>query len=248
MTTVNAVNTHQLTTNGQLLIGNTGNIPSVNTLTAGSNITVTNGAGSITIAGASGSSGLGIGGISGNWYASGSTFGGTSTPRTGANSISTGTLYFVPFFNSASTTYTDIGRLTGSTAAGNSILGIYNDSGNMAPTGSPISNSNSTALTNTTSTFNAYTFSSPITLGVGVFWLAFTVSNTTIYVCPQSTGYEIGGRGMGISGSITSSSITAGQAGWSQSFVYSTTLPSVGSLSVVNVYAVGDAYVFLKAQ
>lgn len=37
-------------TNGQILIGNTGNSPSVSTLTAGSGITITNAAGSITIA------------------------------------------------------------------------------------------------------------------------------------------------------------------------------------------------------
>jgi len=36
-------------TNGQLLIGSTGNDPAVATLTAGTNITITNGAGSITI-------------------------------------------------------------------------------------------------------------------------------------------------------------------------------------------------------
>lgn len=38
-------------TNGQLAIGNTGNDPSAATITAGTGITVTNGAGSITIAG-----------------------------------------------------------------------------------------------------------------------------------------------------------------------------------------------------
>lgn len=38
-------------TNGQLLIGNTGNIPSVATLTAGDNISIVNSAGTITIAG-----------------------------------------------------------------------------------------------------------------------------------------------------------------------------------------------------
>lgn len=36
-------------TNGQLIIGNTGNAPSLNTLTAGTNITITNSPGSITI-------------------------------------------------------------------------------------------------------------------------------------------------------------------------------------------------------
>lgn len=55
MATNNALNTGSLT-DGQLLIGSTGATPSVSTLTAGSGISITNGAGSITIA-ASGSSG-----------------------------------------------------------------------------------------------------------------------------------------------------------------------------------------------
>jgi hypothetical protein len=51
MATNNSWNTPELTTNGQLLIGNTGNNPSAATLTAGTNISVTNGGGTITIAG-----------------------------------------------------------------------------------------------------------------------------------------------------------------------------------------------------
>ena len=50
MTTINATNTPQLTTNGQVIIGSTGAFPVAATITAGTNITVTNGAGSITIA------------------------------------------------------------------------------------------------------------------------------------------------------------------------------------------------------
>ena len=50
MATVNATNTPQLTTNGQLIIGSTGALPVASTLTAGTNISITNGAGSITIA------------------------------------------------------------------------------------------------------------------------------------------------------------------------------------------------------
>lgn len=43
-----------ISTNGQLIIGNTGNNPSISTLTAGSGISITNGAGSITIAASGG--------------------------------------------------------------------------------------------------------------------------------------------------------------------------------------------------
>lgn len=45
-------------TNGQLPIGNTGNPPTLATLTAGSNITIMNGAGSITISATGGSGGV----------------------------------------------------------------------------------------------------------------------------------------------------------------------------------------------
>ena len=50
MATNNSTNTPQLTTNGQLIIGHTANVPSVSTLTPGTGISITNGAGSITIA------------------------------------------------------------------------------------------------------------------------------------------------------------------------------------------------------
>lgn len=56
MATNNATNTPELTLNGQTFIGSTGLNPVAATLTAGVGITITNAAGSITIAG-SGSSG-----------------------------------------------------------------------------------------------------------------------------------------------------------------------------------------------
>jgi hypothetical protein len=49
MPTINSWNTPDLTLNGQLLIGNTGNRPSASTLTAGAGISVTNAGGSITV-------------------------------------------------------------------------------------------------------------------------------------------------------------------------------------------------------
>ena len=56
MATNNATNTPELTLNGQTFIGSTGLNPVAATLTAGAGISITNGAGSITIAG-SGSAG-----------------------------------------------------------------------------------------------------------------------------------------------------------------------------------------------
>jgi hypothetical protein len=60
MSTNNSSNTPELTTNGQLYIGSTGLNPVAATLTAGSGVTITNAAGSITIA-ASASGGETIG-------------------------------------------------------------------------------------------------------------------------------------------------------------------------------------------
>lgn len=50
MATNNAINSPQLTSNGQLLIGGSGTNGAAATLTAGTGISITNGAGSITIA------------------------------------------------------------------------------------------------------------------------------------------------------------------------------------------------------
>ena len=50
MATNNSWNSPYLTANGQLLIGSTGAIPVATTLTAGTNISITNGAGSISVA------------------------------------------------------------------------------------------------------------------------------------------------------------------------------------------------------
>jgi len=56
MATNNATNTPELTLNGQTFIGSAGNNPVAATLTAGAGISITNGAGSITIS-SSGSAG-----------------------------------------------------------------------------------------------------------------------------------------------------------------------------------------------
>lgn len=58
MTTNNSTNQPELTANGQLLIGSVGANPVAATITAGSNITVTNGAGTITIASSGGGGGV----------------------------------------------------------------------------------------------------------------------------------------------------------------------------------------------
>ena len=190
---------------------------------------------------------IATGAISTNWYPSGSTFGGLPATVTDI-STATGTLYFVPFYLTTSTIFTQIGTLIGATAAGNTVLGIYNDSGNSKPTGSPITNSNSTSISNSANTLSSYTFSGAITLSAGVYWLAFSVSATNSIYGTTGGGYEIGGRGLGYSATPSTATLPAPQAGWSQTFTYSATLPSVGSLTAVAAYAAGDSFVYLQAQ
>jgi|SRR6266850_3024900 len=187
--------------------------------------------------------------ISGNWYPSNSIFCGLNTVGTAGTSTATGTLWFTPFFVTKSTTYTDIGMLVGTVAAGTFVLGIYNDSGNGAPTGSPVTNSNSTNITASTTTFGSYTFSSPIILAAGIYWLGFSSSATTNFIAlqGQSTGRNIGGRGLGIPNSELGAAGNF-QGGWSQTFTYSSTLPAVGSLTSKLHNTSASCIVFLKAQ
>lgn len=244
MTTINATNTPQLTTNGQVIIGSTGAFPVANTITAGSGITVTNGAGSISIAASGGGGGISQGTISGNYYVGGSYFNSLSQ-NSGSVTYATGTLYFIPFFTTASNTFKNIGVLTSATATGNTVLGIYNDSGRAAPTGSPITNSNSTSLANSTNTFINYTFSSTITLSAGIYWLAFSCSAACTYL--GAIGLSLGsGKGLGLASLNATSQIA--QAGWSQVFVYSATLPAVGTLTATSQFSTGDSYVWLQAN
>lgn len=222
---------------------------SVAALGSSGQVLTSNGAGALpTFQAAAGGSSINVGSISGNWYPSGSIWGGTGNSVVAAGNL-TGTLYFVPIFVSKTTVYTDIGLLT-SVGAGTTVFGIYNDSGNGAPTGNPIANSNSTSVSNVGGTLSKYTFSSPISLTPATYWLAYSVSTTnTIYTCPAG-GYDMGGRGLGIGTSLTAAALAIPRSGWSQSFTYNATLPSVGSLTAVTFTGsdAGNAYVFLKAQ
>lgn len=226
----------------------TGPIQSIASVGSSTNVLTSNGAGALpTFQAAAGGSAVGIGGITNNWYPSGSIWNGTGAATQGTSTV-TGTLYFSPFFVSKTTVYKKIGILLGSTAAGTSVLGIYNDSGNGKPTGSPIANSNSTSLTNTANTFSSYTFGATISLSPGTYWCAFSTLLTSTFTSPVPGGYEIGGRGLGVQATPTTTNIIAPQAGWSQTFVYSATLPAVGTLAVVACYAVGDTFIFLQAN
>lgn len=250
MTTINATNTPRLTTNGQVVVGSTGAFPVATTITAGTNITVTNGAGSITIANTASSGGIAVGSISGNWYPSNGILGGIYQAN-GTTSYSTGTLYYVPFFVTTSTTYTAIAVIIGTTAAGTTVMGIYNDSGGSAPTGSPIANSNSTSVSNVASTVSSYTFSSAITLSTGIYWLAVSVSATNFIFSNDISQGIFGGNGLGYNAAVTNSTYFNRTGGYSQTFSYSATLPSASSLTQVITSTngtVGTPFIFLKAQ
>lgn len=192
---------------------------------------------------------LSIGSISTNWYPSGSIYGGMAN-NSNFTSTLTGTLYFNPIYISKTTTFTNIATGIQSGNVGTTVLGLYNDSGNGKPTGSPIANSNSGSLSNATGTVVNFTFGSPITLTPGVYWCALSTSATCIYYGPtNSSQYQIGARGLGISTTPTSANaFIIPQAGWSQTFVYNATLPSVGTLAAVACFSSGDITIFLKAQ
>ncbi len=185
------------------------------------------------------------GSISTYWYVSGSVFGGLSSIT--SRSTATGTIYYMPFYVCRTTTYTAIGIYIAATAAGNSNMCIYADSGNSAPTGSPLAGSTSGSVANATNTATTFTFSSPITLDTGLHWLAVTVSGTNT-IEGNATSSGRGGIGLGIGTTITTTTLATPTAGWKETFVYSTTMPTVGSLTQVACQAVGDMFVLLKAQ
>lgn len=196
-------------------------------------------------AAAAGGGGFAIPAISGNWYTAGSVTGELGTTAS-SRSVLTGTLYYQPFFVSKAATYTKIGVLCGGSVVGTAVMGIYNDSGAMAPTGSPITNSTSGSMTLTINSFSSFTFSSPIALAAGIYWIAISTSGTSSIVAYGGNN-EIG-IGMGINGTPTTTNVAGQMAGYSQTFIYSATLPAVGTLTPTLAFGVGTGYVFLQAQ
>ena len=79
-------------TNGQIVIGSTGSAPVAGTITAGTNVTVTNSAGGITIAASGGGSGCSTSGSSGNALADNGSGGCTSESRANFSGTGGGTL------------------------------------------------------------------------------------------------------------------------------------------------------------
>lgn len=156
-------------------------------------------------------------------------------PSSGAltsTALTTGTLFYYPFFCFTTTTFKAISvRVVTGVAASNINMGVYN-SLNGQPTGSPITGtmSGSTASTasNTTLTF---TFANPIVLTAGnLYYVALTGSSSTIATLAVSYNATGSFTGLGVS---TIAATSTQNIGWSQAFVYNTTLPTAASLTAL---------------
>lgn len=174
----------------------------------------------------------GMGYVSGTYYAA--TGIGHVVSNTTTTGQATGTLYFYPFYCHSKATFTTISmRTVTGVAGGNLNMGIYNnDYSTNKPTGNPITNSTSGSLSIASgNTVISHTFSSAITLTPGIYWLAFSTSNSTASFTGNNSltnGYEAGPHGLGFT--TWAASITP-VVGYTQSFVYSATLPTVGTLT-----------------
>lgn len=185
--------------------------------------------------------------ISGNYYNGPYLLGGMGGSST-TRSIATGTLYYQPIIIHRTWTFTKVGIISAATVAGNVNLGVFASNANSRPVGSALVQSGSVAMA--INSFISYTFPSPLLMPAGLYFIGLTFSGANLIYGPTGGGYEAGiARGMGLaSAPTTTATDTLMQAGWSQSFTYSATLPSVGTLASYNALAGGDAYVFLQAQ
>lgn len=192
-----------------------------------------------------GTFGLPIKTISGNYYCCNLVLG---NPGTGAgNNVTpqTGTLYFFPIIIPTSSTFTDIAvNCTAGSAGTHAVLGIYgSNSGNNQPAGSPIANSNSTSLSTASTAVADYTFSAAITLSPGVYWCAISTDASTATFAGNVSLRDC----INLYGDTSATADPGSIGGWSQSFVYSATLPAVSTLTAVSATA-RMTYIFLKAQ
>jgi len=171
--------------------------------------------------------------VSGNFYPA--TGLGHALGTTGTVSLTTGTLYFFPFYCNSYSAWTSINMyVTTGQASSHVVLGIYADTGSYGgssgtitgkPTGSPISNSGaiSTSGSNALATYSTV----PQLQANTRYWLAATTDNSSIVFAALAAGASVT-NGLGeASFTGTNSQIY----GYTQAFVYGTTLPAVASLS-----------------
>ncbi len=153
----------------------------------------------------------------------------------GTNSINgafvVSTLYYYPFFCMQTKAFSKIAMYS-VVGAGNVVMGIYAN-GVGIPTGNPLPNSNSGSIASTSSTMSTFTFSSPITLtGNTWYWLAVTASSAS---CLPASAVVLGGSDEMTNG-LGEATLNASNnqiMGYTQSFAFSTTLPTAGSLTAI---------------
>ncbi len=189
---------------------------------------------------------LGPGYITGNFYMA-SGIGHMMTATGTAAALTTGTQYFYPFFCMQTQAFSAIAMwVVAGSVATNINMGIYASSGGQ-PTGNPLPKSTSGSVATTSSgAAVSFTFSSTITLtGNTWYWLSATESSST----PTFTVMGAGNAGNDCSVNGLGEAAIGGAdqqiTGWTQAFVYGTTLPVVGSLTSITAASVLHG-IFLK--
>jgi len=187
-----------------------------------------------------------IGAVSGQWYGTPGLF--FDCDATAQNTVDTGTIYYIPFYVTKTNTYTAIGILVGTSVAGSTNMAIYNsDSSNTVPTGNPIAGSTSGSITNVTATLASFTFASPIELQPGMYWLAYTLSTGSCqYINMGADASRL--SLIGVDTTVTTTTCANYVVGWKHSFTYSTTMPTVSTLTKLLKSSVGESAMFLKGQ
>jgi len=160
--------------NGQILIGATGKAPVLSTLTAGSNVTITNNAGAITISAASGGGGGAL------------PFFATAGGRTGSKQAATANVaklwgFLLPY--SVTTTQLTYDVATADKTANDYDVGIYDNSGNLVVNLGPTPGS---AFSGSAGFKTLPWLQGSSTLAPGRYYLGFTTSCAS--ACAQIEG------------------------------------------------------------
>jgi hypothetical protein len=107
---------------------------------------------------------------------------------TAANSVATGTIYYLPFLVVQTHTYQKLGVYVSTPTSGNVNIGLYQSTSSSPtglPTGTPLVNSGS--LSTNSSNIVTFTISSGINLTPGIYWLCATTSASVPLACTQAS-------------------------------------------------------------
>ena len=153
------------------------------------------------------------------------------TVVTNTNSVGTSgtTLAFYPFFCLSTTTFSKLAvQCYTAQASSTVVLGVYAAGSNNQPTGAPLYNSG--ALSTATTGEKSYSTSISLT-GNTLYYLAITCNSSSTSSALYAYDVEYT---QAIPGVSTFATLASGATvGYYQSFSYSTTLPSVGSLTAL---------------